>query len=191
MLYFLDSGNFEEIREATKSGLLSGVTTNPTLIGREQENEEDIIRKIDTLHLPHISVEVLSNTYEGMIEEAKRKSGWANNTIIKIPITLTGLQVINYLERKCMIKTNATLVFSINQAVLATKAGASFISPFIGRLNDYGNVGVQLLEGICDSVGDSTNIIVGSIRKIKHIELAALLGADIVTLPYSIFKQLV
>ena len=193
MKLFIDTANLEEIRKAQSWGLLDGVTTNPTLLSKEKGNFKEILLKIcETVNGP-VSGEVVSLDAEGMVREAEDLAALHKNMVIKVPITLEGLKAIKILSEKG-IRTNTTLIFSPLQAILAAKAGATFISPFVGRLDDIHQVGMELVQQIktiYDNYGIRTEIIVDSIRKTLHIVEAALIGADICTIPFNVMEKMV
>ncbi|HNZ36696.1 MAG: fructose-6-phosphate aldolase [Candidatus Marinimicrobia bacterium] len=193
MKLFIDTANLEEIRKAQSWGLLDGVTTNPTLLSKEKGNFKEILLKIcETVNGP-VSGEVVSLDAEGMVREAEDLAALHKNMVIKVPITLEGLKAIKILSEKG-IRTNTTLIFSPLQAILAAKAGATFISPFVGRLDDIHQVGMELVQQIktiYDNYGIRTEIIVASIRNPLHIVEAALIGADICTIPFNVMEKMV
>jgi transaldolase len=190
---FIDSANVNEINEVNQMGFLAGVTTNPTLVAREKRDYREVIKEICAMVDGPISAEVIGLEYDSMIKEAQELAGIHRNVVIKIPVTEDGLRAIRYL-RSIDINTNATLVFSAGQALLAARAGASYVSPFIGRVDDNGNDGLSLLEDIV-SIFDQylldTEIIAASIRHPMHVIDAARLGSHIATVPYKVIKQLI
>ena len=192
MKIFLDTANLEQIREGASLGLVDGVTTNPTLISREEGEFEDIIREIcETVNGP-VSAEVVSVDCAGMVEEAKKLAQIHENVVVKIPMIKEGVKALHELA-ELGIKTNCTLVFSANQALLAAKAGASFVSPFIGRLDDAGHCGMDVVREIMDiyeNYAFETEVIVASVRHPLHVVEAAVEGADITTMPYAVFDKL-
>ncbi len=195
MQFFLDTANYEEIEEALSWGVVSGVTTNPTLVSREEGAFEPLVRKICSIMQGcPVSVEVLATTAEGMVAEALRLAALAPNVVVKIPMGVDGLKVVSQLNRReKKVPCNVTLVFSVNQALLAARAGAAYISPFIGRLDDIGWDGVALVEEIiavfrCQGI--ATPIIAASIRHPQHIQRVAAAGAHIATVPHTILKQM-
>lgn len=194
MKFFIDTANLDEIKEIKDWGVLSGVTTNPSLIAKEGDVEfEDVIKEITAMVPGPISAEVISLETEGMVEEARKLAAIADNVVIKIPMTPEGLGAVSILSEEG-IKTNVTLVFSANQALLAAKAGATYVSPFLGRLDDISQDGMQLVRDIAeifDWFGIETEIIAASIRHPFHVLEAAKAGADISTVPYQIFKKMV
>jgi len=194
MKFFIDTANPGEIRRACEMGVIDGVTTNPTLISKENRDFESLIREICEIiqGLP-ISLEVLSLKSEGMIEEARKLTKRGENIVVKIPMTIEGLKAIKVLVSEG-IKTNTTLVFSPTQALLAAKAGTTYVSPFIGRLDDISQRGMDLIEQIVtifNNYGFESEVIVASIRHPIHVLEAALIGADVATIPYKVIEQLV
>lgn len=192
MKFFLDTGNVEEIRRIVKLGLVDGVTTNPTLIAKEGRNFKEIIQEICSLVSGPVSAEVISLDTEGMLREAREIATWAPNVVIKLPLTESGLEATYKLSREG-IKTNVTLVFNVAQGLMAAKAGATYISPFVGRLDDIGVNGMELVTGLREvlrNYGFSTEIIVASVRTLSHVEQAAKAGADIATIPGSLMPSL-
>jgi len=194
MKFFIDTANPDEIKRAYEMGVIDGVTTNPTLISKEKKDFESLIEEICKIikGLP-ISLEVLSLNSEGMIEEARRLSKMGENIVVKIPMTTEGLKAIKTLVSEG-IKTNTTLVFSPTQALLAAKAGTTYVSPFIGRLDDIAQTGMELIEQIVTiftNYGFESQVIVSSIRHPIHVLEAALIGADVATIPYKVIEQLV
>ena len=193
MKLFLDTANQAEVEEAVKMGVISGVTTNPSLVAKEGGDYLERVKYFCDLVEGPISVEVLSSDAEGMLREARELAAMHEHIVIKLPITAESLGVIKQLKQEG-IKTNATLCFSVNQAILAARAGATFVSPFVGRLNDIGQDGMVLIEEIktvFDNFGYDTEIIVASVRSPRQVTDAALIGADIATIPYKILKQMV
>jgi transaldolase len=193
MKFFIDTANPDEIKMAYEMGVIDGVTTNPTLISKEKKDFESLIEEICKIvkGLP-ISLEVLSLNSEGMIEEARRLSRMGENIVVKIPMTTEGLKAIKALVSDG-IKTNTTLVFSPTQALLAAKAGTTYVSPFIGRLDDIAQTGMELIEQIVKiftNYGFESQVIVSSIRHPIHVLEAALIGADVATIPYKVIEQL-
>jgi len=189
---FLDTANIEHIREAASLGVVDGVTTNPTLISREEGEFEDIVRQICEIVDGPVSAEVVSLDCDGMVEEAKKLVLIHENVVIKIPMTREGVKALKELSA-LGIQTNCTLIFSTNQALLAAKAGATFVSPFIGRLDDAGHNGMDVVREIMDMYENyafETEVIVASARHPQHVVEAALAGADIITLPLGVFDKL-
>jgi len=193
MKIFIDTANLEQIRTAQSWGILDGVTTNPTLLSREKGNFRDILKEICRIVDGPVSAEVVSLNAEGMVEEARELAKIADNIVIKIPMTLEGLKAIKILTAEG-IKTNTTLVFSPLQALFAANAGTTFVSPFVGRLDDIHHFGVDLVEQIVriyDNYGFETEIIVASIRNPLHIVEAANMGAHICTVPFAVLEKMV
>ena len=192
MKYFLDTANVDEIRRLNALGIVDGVTTNPTIISREGRDFETVIKEICTIVDGPVSAEVTGLTREEMIEEARSISKWADNVIIKIPMTEEGLAAVNVLSKEG-IKTNVTLIFTVSQGLSAVKAGATYISPFIGRLEDIGTDAYALIEdlrNIIDFYGYDSEIIAASIRGLPHVEGVAKRGAHIATIPDTVFAKL-
>jgi len=190
MRLFIDTANIEEIREF--AWLVDGVTTNPTLVAREKQSREEVIAEISALVDGPISAEVLSLDTEGMIAEARVLARMSDNIVVKIPLCEAGVRAIAALRAEG-INTNATLVFSGNQALLAAKAGASYVSPFVGRIDDVGGDGMDVVAEIIeiyDNYAFETEIIVASVRHPRHVLEAALLGAEIATVPYAVLKKM-
>lgn len=193
MKFFIDTANLEEIKEAAQLGVLDGVTTNPTLISRVEGKFEEILRSICEVVDGPVSAEVVSLEAEGMIREGRELAKIHKNIVIKIPITREGLKAIKQLESEG-IRVNVTLIFSATQAILAAKAGASFVSPFVGRIDDISGEGMQLVHEIItiyNNYGFKTEVIVASIRNPMHVVTAALIGAHIATIPFKVIEQLV
>ena len=193
MQFFIDTANFEEIKEVYEWGILSGVTTNPSLVAKEPGvNFHDRLREIAELVNGSVSGEVISLDAEGMIREGEELAAIHPNITVKLPMTPAGLTACRYFANKG-IKTNVTLIFSANQALMAARAGATYVSPFLGRLDDIGHNGVELISTIADifTIHDiKTEIIAASIRHPQHITEAALAGAHISTTPFNVLKQL-
>jgi transaldolase len=197
MKFFIDTANLDEIGEAASLGVLDGVTTNPTLLAREVERSgldpKEILHQVCELVNGPVSAEVTHLDMEGMIQDGKELSRVHSNIVIKIPITEDGLRAIKTLEAE-NVRVNTTLVFSTNQAILAAKAGTSFVSPFIGRLDDIGHVGMDLVRDVVQiflEYGFKSEVIVASVRHPLHVVDAALAGAHIVTIPFKVIKQMV
>ncbi|MFJ8246688.1 fructose-6-phosphate aldolase [Peribacillus asahii] len=193
MKFFIDTANIEEIREAHALGILAGVTTNPSLVAKEKGvSFHDRLKEITSLVKDSVSAEVIALDFEGMMKEAEELTAIAPNITIKVPMTPDGLKTVAALSKKG-VKTNVTLIFSANQALLAARAGATYVSPFLGRLDDIGQNGLQLISDIADifAIHDiQTEIIAASIRHPMHITEAALKGAHIATVPYKVILQL-
>ncbi|XMB86700.1 fructose-6-phosphate aldolase [Mycoplasmatota bacterium WC44] len=191
MKLFIDTANFNEIKEVSEMGIVCGVTTNPSLIAKEGRDLFEVIKEISELIDGPISGEVMSDDHQGMISEALEIAKIHPNLVIKIPMTAEGLKAVKVLNEKS-IKTNVTLVFSATQALLAARAGATYVSPFVGRLDDVSHVGVSLIEEISAifNIHDiKTEIISASIRNPMHVLSSALAGADIATVPYKVLMQ--
>ena len=192
MKFFIDTANLEEIKKGVEMGMVDGVTTNPSLIARESKPFEEIIAEICKVVDGPVSAEVVSLEADGMLAEARKLAKLADNIVIKIPMIVEGLKAVKKLTAEG-IKTNVTLVFSAAQALLAAKAGATYVSPFVGRLDDIGNPGMDLISDIVtiyDNYGYQSEIIVASIRSPQHVLDAALIGADIATIPFKVIAQL-
>ncbi len=192
MKFFIDTANLEEIKEAVKMGMADGVTTNPSLIAKENGNFETIIKDICQVVDGPVSAEVISLEAEGMVKEARELAKIHKNVVIKIPMTVEGLKAVRILCNE-HIRTNVTLVFSPLQALMAAKAGASFVSPFVGRLDDLSADGMELVEQIVDiynNYGFETEVIVASVRNPLHVLESALIGADIATIPFKVLDKL-
>lgn len=193
MKLFIDTANVEEIKKAAALGVLDGVTTNPSLIAREGRDLKEVIDEICNIVDGPISAEVMSLKSEEMIKEGKELAEIHKNVVIKIPMCEEGLKAVSILS-KDGVKTNVTLIFSAQQALLAAKAGASFVSPFMGRLDDIGNGGIQVIDDIAtifDYYGFETEIIAASIRHPMHVLDCAKVGAHIATVPYKIIMQMI
>ena len=191
MKLFIDTANVEHIREIASWGIVSGVTTNPSLIAKEGRRFEDVIKEITEIVDGPISGEVNALDAEGMIKEGKAIAKIHPNMIVKIPMTAEGLKAVKSLS-KLGIKTNVTLIFNVSQALMAATAGATYVSPFVGRLDDVGQDGIELIRQIRDvfDIYDfKTEIISASIRHPMHLQDSALAGAHITTIPYAVFKQ--
>lgn len=193
MEIFLDSIDFDEINKYRSYGVIDGVTTNPTLVASSTTDFHELVSKICSLKDIDVSIEVPSNDYESMVKEGEKILKMASNIVIKLPVTWDGIRACKYFADIGQ-KTNMTLCFSANQAILAAKAGATYISPFIGRLDDIGSDGMQLIEDIrviYDNYGFKTKILAASIRTLEHVSEAAICGADVVTIPSRLLSQLV
>ena len=192
MRFCIDTANIEEIKEANELGVICGVTTNPSLIAKEGRDFIEVVKEISTIVDGPISAEVISLDHKGMVEEADKLSKIHKNIVIKLPMTLEGLKATKILSQKG-IKTNVTLIFSATQALLAARAGATYVSPFVGRLDDIGQDGLSLIEEIVDIFNVNaieTEIIVASVRNPIHVAQAARMGADIATVPYKVITQM-
>lgn len=193
MKIFLDTANIEDIKEINSLGVIHGVTTNPSLIAKEKRDLKEALKEIASIVDGPISGEVISLDYENMIKEAEELAGIHKNIVVKIPMTYDGLKAVSYLSKKG-IRTNVTLIFSAAQALLAARAGASYVSPFLGRLDDIGSNGLILIEDISEIFNVhniQTEIIAASIRNPIHVIEAAKLGANIGTLPPSVIRALI
>ncbi|HEU0264941.1 MAG TPA: fructose-6-phosphate aldolase [Geobacterales bacterium] len=192
MKFFIDTADVQEIREAHALGVVDGVTTNPSLIAKSGRKFEEVIREIAAIVDGPISAEVVALDHEGMLREAEVLAKIHKNIVIKLPMTTEGLKATRALTDRG-IKTNVTLVFTPMQALLAAKAGATYVSPFVGRLDDISQDGMEIIEQIrtiFDNYGFQTEIIVASVRNPIHVLNSALIGADIATIPYSVIAQL-
>ena len=193
MKIFVDTANLNEIKKAKALGLVDGVTTNPTLLAKEGEETEVLIRKISKEVKGPVNVEVIGTTCESMVKEAREMATWGDEIVIKIPINHEGLKAVKILSSEGIL-TNVTLVFSANQAILAAKAGATYVCPFLGRLDDISFNGLELIhqiKGIYDNYDEiETQIIVASVRNPIHVIEAGLMGAEIVTIPPAIIEQM-
>ncbi|NVO25054.1 fructose-6-phosphate aldolase [Donghicola mangrovi] len=192
MKFFVDTAVVEDIKELNDYGLLDGVTTNPSLIAKSGRDFKEVIAEICALVEGPVSAEVAAMDYDGMVAEGEHLAKIADNVVIKLPLTLDGLKACRYFSQKG-IKTNVTLCFSANQALLAAKAGATYISPFIGRLDDINIDGMELISeirDIYDNYGFETEILAASIRTPNHVKDAALVGADVATIPPAVIKGL-
>jgi len=192
MKFFLDTANVDEIREANRMGMVDGVTTNPTLISREGRDFEDIIKDICQIVDGPISAEVISTDTQGMVEEARHLSSIHENIVVKIPMTVDGIKATRQLSQEG-IHTNVTLIFSPLQALMAAKAGATYASPFVGRLDDLSQEGMLLVEQILEIYNNyafDTEVIVASIRSPLHVLDSAMMGADIATIPFDVLGKL-
>ncbi len=192
MKFFMDTANLAEIEQGVAMGMVDGVTTNPSLIAKEDKPFTEIIAGICKVVAGPVSAEVVSTDTAGMITEAKQLAKIADNVVIKIPMIVEGIKAVKTLAAEG-IKTNVTLVFSAAQALLAAKAGATFVSPFVGRLDDIGTPGMELISDIVtiyDNYGYESEIIVASVRSPQHVIESALVGADIATIPLKVINQL-
>lgn len=193
MKIFLDTANLDQIKEAASWGILDGATTNPTLVSKENLKFEDLIKKICKIVPGPVSVECVSTKSKDIIKEARSLAKLADNVVVKIPICVEGLKAIKVVSGEG-IKVNTTLIFSPNQALLAAKAGARFVSPFVGRLDDISHQGMDLVDEIVtifNNYGFETEVIVASIRHPLHVLEAALMGADIATVPFAVLEKMV
>jgi len=193
MKFFIDTANTEEIRKANEMGMADGVTTNPTLVSREGREFKGLIKEICDIVDGPVSAEVVSLDTDGIVREARELAKIADNIVVKIPLIEKGLKAVRILDQEG-IDTNVTLCFSAVQALMAAKAGAAYISPFVGRLDDIGKRGMELVEEISmiyENYDFKTEIIVASIRNPIHVLDAALIGADIATIPFKVIQQLI
>jgi len=192
MKIFIDTANIDEIRTAYEWGVIDGVTTNPTLVAKEGKDFKSIVNQILSIVDGPISVEVISTDAVGMVKEALDMAKWSKNIVIKIPMIPEGLKAVKILNEKD-VKTNVTLVFSVNQAILAAKAGATYVSPFIGRLDDIGHEGIQIIKDLVEiykKYGFKTEIIVASVRHPLHVIESAKIGAHVATIPFSVIEKM-
>jgi transaldolase len=193
MQIFLDTANIEQIKQGAKLGVIGGVTTNPTLMYKEGlADYEAAVKEICSIISGPVSVEVLAEDTNGMLQQARKMAKWAPNVVIKIPATMAGLEATSTLSKE-NIAVNFTLCFSLNQALLAALAGAAFISPFVGRLDDIGHDGMELVREIVEvyqHYNFSTKVIAASIRHPRHCVIAAKIGAHIATVPYNVLIQM-
>jgi transaldolase len=193
MKLYLDTANINEIREIADWGILDGVTTNPSLMAREKGDYKKILKEICDIVKGPVSGEVIGLRSEEMVDEARRLSQISEHMVIKIPCTVDGLKATRILTQD-RIRVNMTLIFSVNQALLAARSGARFVSPFVGRLDDIGNSGVEVVEDILTALANydfATEVIFASVRHPEHVRLAALIGSHIATIPYKVFSQLI
>ncbi|NOY87844.1 MAG: fructose-6-phosphate aldolase [FCB group bacterium] len=193
MKFFIDTANIEEIKDAVLMGVLDGVTTNPSLAAKESAPYRDLLKEICKVVSGPVSAEVLATDFEGMVKEANELVEIADNIVVKIPTISEGLKAIKALNQQG-IMTNATLVFSPSQALLVAKAGASYVSPFIGRLDDISSLGMDLIQNIVtiyNNYNFNTEVLVASVRHPMHVVEAALIGADVCTMPYKVIKNLI
>ncbi len=192
MKIFIDSANINEIKEAKMLGILDGVTTNPSLVSKEGKNFRELLDEIISIVDGPISAEVISTDYEGILREARELAAIHKNIVVKVPLIREGLKAVRTLTDEG-IRTNVTLCFSASQALLAAKAGATYISPFVGRLDDISTDGMNLIEEIVtiyQNYGFSTQVLVASVRHPIHLVQAAMMGADVATIPFSVIDKL-
>lgn len=192
MEFFLDTANIEEIKRINRLGLVNGVTTNPTIIAKENRDFEEVIKEICSIVEGPVSAEVIGVTTNEMVKEARVIADWAPNIVVKIPMTEAGLETVNILSKEG-IKTNVTLIFSVAQGLMAAKAGATYISPFVGRVDDIGEDGIELIQNLKQVLRNyqyTAKIITASVRTIGHLEKAAVAGADIATIPGTLLPKL-
>jgi transaldolase len=192
MKFFLDTANVTEIEQAQAMGVLDGVTTNPTLLAKEGRDPVQVVQEICEILEGPVNAEVISTDCEGMLKEARQWAELSENIVVKIPMTREGMKAVKKLSEE-EIPTNVTLVFSPSQALIAAKAGAAYVSPFVGRLDDRSEDGMQLAAQIIqifNNYGFGTEVLVASVRHPMHVVEAALMGADIATMPYAVFEKL-
>ncbi len=192
MKFFIDTANIDEIKEAASFGMVDGVTTNPSLVAKEGKDFKQLLNEIVEVIDGPISAEVVSTEYDGMMKEARELAAIHDNIVVKIPLIKEGLKAVKTLTEEG-IKTNVTLCFSPTQALMAAKAGATYISPFVGRLDDISHDGMLLIEQIIqiyDNYGYETEVLVASVRHPIHVVQAAMLGADVATIPFSVIDKL-
>lgn len=192
MKFFLDTANVDQIRQAAAWGILDGVTTNPSLVFREGRKFEDVVKEICTIVSGPVSAEVTAVDAKGIIDQAHKLAAWAPNVVVKVPLIPEGIKAVSALSKEG-IKLNVTLCFSPVQALLAAKAGATYISPFVGRVDDVGGDGMQIVADILtiyNNYGFETEVIVASCRTVTHVLQAALLGAHIATVPFAVIEKL-
>lgn len=192
MKFFLDSANLNEINQAWNMGVIAGVTTNPSLVAKEGKDFHTLLQELVQVVDGPISAEVIALDKEGMLKEARELAAMHKNIVVKIPMTEEGLKAVKALSQEG-IKTNVTLIFNAVQALLAARAGATYVSPFLGRLDDIGENGLRLVEEICEIFGMhgiETHVIAASIRNPVHVTEAAKLGADFATVPFNVLRQL-
>jgi transaldolase len=192
MKFFIDTANVDEIKKGLEMGLVDGVTTNPSLLAREKKNPDEVVKEIVSLVPGPVSLEVISTEAPAMLEEARRLAGLGSNVVVKIPMTEEGVKAVKVLSQEG-IRTNVTLIFQPLQALIAAKAGATYVSPFVGRLDDISIVGMEMVENIVtiyNNYGYDTEIIVASVRNPLHVLHAAMMGADVATIPFGVLKQL-
>jgi transaldolase len=193
MKIFLDTANFESIQKYLELGVVDGITTNPSLLFKENSDPIDAMKKIVKLVDGPVSLEVVATDFDEIMDESLKLASYGDNVVVKVPMTADGLKAVNALTKK-NIKTNVTLIFSANQALLASKAGATYVSPFIGRLDDIGHDGLGLISDIVQifkGYDFSTQVLVASIRHPIHVIESAKLGADVVTLPPDILQKMI
>ncbi|MEK5175405.1 fructose-6-phosphate aldolase [Heyndrickxia sp. FSL K6-6286] len=192
MEFFLDTANIDEIKRIIRLGLVDGITTNPTIIAKENRDFEEVIKEICSLVAGPVSAEVIGLTVSEMVKEAREVATWAPNVVVKIPMTEAGIEAVHILSKEG-IKTNVTLIFSVAQGLMAAKAGATYISPFVGRIDDMGEDGIVLIQKLKQALNNyhyESKIITASIRTIGHLEKAAIAGADIATIPGTLLPKL-
>ncbi len=191
MKLFLDTANVDQVAEIASWGILDGVTTNPSLVAKEGKQFKDVVLKMCAL-VPCVSAQVTATTVEEMIKQGEEYASWHKHVVVKVPMTTDGLKVLKHLSSKG-IKTNVTLIFSVEQAVLAAKNGATIVSPFVGRLDDKGEDGMKVVEDILTAFrhyGFKTEVLVASIRNVTHVHRSLLMGAHIGTMPYAVVQEM-
>ncbi|MDP8225983.1 MAG: fructose-6-phosphate aldolase [Candidatus Lernaella stagnicola] len=192
MKFFLDTADIEEIRQGIAMGLVDGVTTNPSLAAKTGKTFDEVAKEICALVKGPVSLEVISSDFEGMIAEARELIKYGDQVVVKIPMTAEGMKAVSALKKEG-IRTNVTLVFSSMQALMAAKAGAAYVSPFVGRLDDISSAGMSLIETIkviFDNYGFDTEILVASVRSPMHVVESAVMGADVATIPFKVLQQM-
>jgi transaldolase len=192
MEFFIDTGDIEEIKEANTWGVVDGVTTNPSLVAQTGKSQVELINEIVNIVDGPISAEVIATNSEGMIKEGAELAKIHPNVVVKIPMTIDGMKACKWFTEN-NIKTNVTLVFSCNQALLAAKNGATYVSPFVGRVDDMGQKGMQIIDEIrtiFDNYGFETKILTASVRHTDHAKDAAMIGSDVATMPFKVIKQM-
>ncbi len=193
MKIFLDTANLDSIKKYSEMGIVDGITTNPTLLSKEKGNPIQTMKEIEQYINGPVSLEIVASTFDEMMDEGLKLAKYGKNVVVKVPMTMDGLKVVNALSSND-IKTNVTLIFSANQALLAAKAGATYVSPFIGRLDDIGSEGLNLVSEIVQifaSYDISTQVLVASVRHPLHVIESAKMGADVVTLPPDILDKMI
>lgn len=193
MIFFIDTANTKDIQKAYEMGVISGVTTNPSLVAKEGRDFKQVVQEITGIVNGPVSAEVISLDVQGMLQEARELAAISDNVVIKVPMTEEGLKAVKILSGEG-IRTNVTLIFSANQALLAARAGATYVSPFVGRLDDIGHDGMELIAQIADIFAIheiDTQIIAASIRHSLHVTKAALAGAHVATVPYSVIISMI
>src|SRR3989338_915918 len=191
MKLFLDTANTDQVAEIAAWGVLDGVTTNPSLVAKEGKDFKKTVLEM-CKHVPNVSAQVTATDAPGMIKQGEEYASWHKHVVVKVPMTTEGLKALKYFAGK-KIRTNTTLIFSVEQAILAAKAGATMISPFVGRLDDKGEDGMKVAEEILQAFRQydiKTEVLVASIRSVEHVHKALLIGAHIATMPYDVFKKL-
>ncbi|HEX9745489.1 MAG TPA: fructose-6-phosphate aldolase [bacterium] len=192
MKFFMDTANVEEIRTAMGWGVLDGVTTNPSLIAKEKRDYKETVKEICDICPGPVSAEVIATDYDGIMKEGREWAKVAQNVVVKCPLIPDGIRATKSLREEG-IKVNVTLCFSVTQAVIAAKAGATYISPFVGRVDDIGGDGMQLIEEIVTAYGNygyETEVLVASVRHQQHVVQSLMLGADVATIPFNVLKQM-